>query len=514
MLRWKLRFVLVATLCLIPYLILMGTGCWWLYERNLLTWFAVAAAFLTVLGWNIDRLFQAKNRKAVRAAIKSLGAAGEQGTREAVETLALRVEANPPSFDDQQAWKEIAIELFDTVAVRFGRTTEKPSLEITVPDAMLIVEHVIRDLRLAAKSHLPGSHMLTIRQIEQLVYVWQGTTAITSNASPWRLGYRLIRFAMNPVSGLFKEANDNIIGELSVTALEEAKRWAIGFTIRRAGEYAIELYSGQLAMHEKEFQEFRSPKSKADAVQANEHQSNQRQEPLRIIMLGQAKAGKSSLVNALFGEVRAATDALPCTQGINPYLLEREGMPSAILFDTEGFGGKEDRRAMEQLNAELMKCDLVIMVCSATTAARASDQQLLSELRARFASNQKRAFPPIVVALSHIDQLRPFAEWNPPYDLRDQKSIKAKNISGCIQTLETDLKISGENIVPVCLRPGATHNVSESLVPIMLEVLPIAERAKLLRLLREYHDSTYWSQLLKQAYNAGRVLIGSLNRKV
>lgn len=513
MLRWKLRFVLVATLCLLPYLVLMGAGCWWLYERKLLTGFAIAAAFLTLLGWNVDRLFQAKKRKAIRIAIKTLGAAGEQGARDAVESLALRVEANPPGVEDQEAWKEVTIELFDTVAMRFGRSTQKPSLEITVPDAMLIAEHVIRDLRLSAKSHVPGSHMLTIRQIEQLVYLWKGTASITSSASPWRLGYRLIRFAMNPISGAFKEANDNMIGELSVTAFEEAKRWAIGFAIRRAGEYAIELYSGQLAIHEREFQEFRSPKSQADMARAQEHRSDQQQEPLRIILLGQAKAGKSSLVNALFGEVRAATDVLPCTQGINRYVLNREGMPSAILFDTEGFGGQENRRAMEQLDAEFMKCDLVIMVCSATTAARGPDQQLLNELRSRFANNHKRAFPPLVVALSHIDQLRPFAEWNPPYDLRDEKSVKAQNISSCIHTLEIDLKIGSERIVPVCLSTGATHNVIESLVPVMLEALPDAERAKLLRLLREYHDANYWSQLLKQAYNAGRLLVGNLRLK-
>lgn len=513
MLRWKIRFILVAVLYLIPYFVLMGAGCWWLFERNLLTWFAIAAAFLTLLGWNVDRLFYTKRRKAIRIAIASRGAAGEQDARDAVELLATQVEANPPAFEDQNAWKEIFIELFETVARCFGRTTEQPALEITVPDALLIAEHVIQDLRLAAKSHVPGSHMLTFRQIDRLISIWKGASSLTSPSSPWRVGYRLIRFAMNPVSGVFKEANDNLIGELSVTAFEEAKRWAIGFTIRRAGQYAIELYSGQLAIHDREFQEFRSPRSKADISRAQEQRGKQSDEPLRIILLGQTKAGKSSLVNAIFGEVLAATDTVPCTQGIHPYVLNREGMPRAILFDTEGFGGKEDRRAMDQLDAELMKTDLVIMVCSATTAARSSDQHLLNELRTRFASQHKRAFPPIVVALSHVDQLRPFAEWNPPYDLRDKQSIKAVNIASCIQSLETDLKIGGQSIVPVCLRSGATHNVSESLVPVMLELLPDAERAKLLRLLREYHDANYWSQLLKQAYNAGRVLIGSLNRK-
>jgi len=490
----------------------MGAGACWLYEKKLLTWFAIAAAALTLIGCNIDRLFQLRKRKAIQLAIRTLGAAGEQGARHSIELLASRVEANPPPFEDQEAWKAIALELFEMVAIRFGRRSEKPALEITVPDAMLIAEHVIHDLRVAAKNNVPGSHMLTIRQIEQLHSVWTRAEALTSNASPWRLGYRLIRFATNPISGAFKEANENLIGKLSVTAFAEAKRWAIGFTIRRAGEYAIQLYSGQLNVHEQEFQEFRSPNSQVDTAKAQDVKNANAEDPLRVILLGQAKAGKSSLINALFGEMRAATDSLPCTKGVTPYILDREGLPKAILFDTEGFGGKDDRRAIEQLDVELMKCDLVIMVCSATTAARSPDQQLLTDLRERFTLNHKRSVPPIVVALSHVDQLRPFAEWNPPYDLRNDQSIKACNIANCIQALKTDLGIEEESIVPVCLRQGALHNVTESLVPVMLEVLPEAERTKLLRLLREYHDSKYWSQLLKQAYNTGRLLLNRVKR--
>ncbi len=509
MLTWKLRFVLVAILCFLPYVVLMVAGCFWLHERELLTWFAVAAAVVSLMGWSIDLVFRIRNLKRIRVRIETLGAAGEEAARTAVETFALKVDANPPAINDAEAWKVLAIELFDTVAMRFGRTSAKPALEITVPDAMFIVELVLHDLRLAAKDHIPGSHLLTIRQFEHLTHFWKRTAALTSNESPWRLGYRMIRFVLNPVSGVFKEANDTLLGKLSDTALEEAKRWAIGYSVRRAGEYAIQLYSGQLAIHEPAFRDFRSPQSQLDSVKADKTKSRHADEPLRIIVLGQTKAGKSSLVNAMFGALRAATDSLPCTTGITPYVLDREGLPKAIVFDTEGFGGREDRLAISRLDKELIKCDLIIMVCSATTAARAPDVRLLDELRQRFAVNKLQSLPPIVVALSHIDKLRPFGEWNPPYDLRDKNSIKACNMASALTALETDLSVPIEWITPVCLQRDAIYNVSESLIPLVLQVLPDAERTMLLRLLREYHDGEYWSQLRRQAYNSGRLLVSA-----
>ena len=60
-------------------------------------------------------------------------------------------------------------------------------------------------------------------------------------------------------------------------------------------------------------------------------------EPLRILVVGQKKSGKSSLVNALFGEYRAATDVVPRTDQVEPYVLEREGLQQAIVLDTAGY---------------------------------------------------------------------------------------------------------------------------------------------------------------------------------
>ncbi len=64
-------------------------------------------------------------------------------------------------------------------------------------------------------------------------------------------------------------------------------------------------------------------------------------EPLRLLLGGQVNAGKSSLINALLNEIRAASDALPLTSEFTAYELKREGVPQALIIDSPGLDSPE-----------------------------------------------------------------------------------------------------------------------------------------------------------------------------
>jgi hypothetical protein len=114
-----------------------------------------------------------------------------------------------------------------------------------------------------------------------------------------------------------------------------------------------------------------------------------------------------------------------------------------------------------------------------------------------------------VVALTHIDQLRPFREWNPPYDLADPQGAKAENIREAVEATAGDLSVDVERVVPVCLLAGDLYNVEEGLIPAILTILDAAQRMKYLRCLREFKDEEYWRRLRQQAANAGRILLSA-----
>ena len=320
--------------------------------------------------------------------------------------------------------------------------------------------------------------------------------------------YRVARVGYNPVAALLREIRQLATGRLQDTSAGGIKRWALGFCVRKAGYYAIQLYGGHLVLDDVAFDAYLTPESRRDAKRAGRQAEKLEQEPLRILVIGQVKSGKSSLINALFGQTRAAVDVVPTTRGVDPYVLEREGIPRAIILDTAGYENVEEAEdAFARLRPQILQCDLLLLVSSAVSAARAADRRLVEQIRTFFREHPDRAMPPLVVALGHVDQLRPLGEWKPPYDLARARGAKAAQILDAVRAVEEDLTIGADQpVVPVCLKPGQLYNVEEGLAPVILQLASEAERVKYLRCLRHFHDEDHWQRLWQQAVNSGRVL--------
>jgi hypothetical protein len=93
--------------------------------------------------------------------------------------------------------------------------------------------------------------------------------------------------------------------------------------ILETGRAAIELYSGRLRLSAHEL---------ADAARADTGQAAG-EAPLRLLLVGQANAGKTSLLNALAGTLRGEVGPLPGEGPVREHLVTQEGRPALAVAD-------------------------------------------------------------------------------------------------------------------------------------------------------------------------------------
>jgi hypothetical protein len=211
------------------------------------------------------------------------------------------------------------------------------------------------------------------------------------------------------------------------------------------------------------------------------------------------------LINTLFDSPQAAADVVSCTAAITPYKLQRDGQFSGLIFDTPGYG--ENASWINDNRDQLDKTDLVMLVCHANNAARSADRHFLVEFHRHYLSQRHRKIPPIIVVVTHIDELRPLREWRPPYDVAQPNGAKAANIRSALDAIQQDLALPDNTaIVPVSLVNNAglgCYNV-DSLLLAMGQQMDEANRSRLLRCLKDAKSQEKWGQLWRQLANSGR----------
>ena len=313
--------------------------------------------------------------------------------------LAIANKTDPFWFTEFEPIAASARQTIEAVSRRFHPNDPNAWADFTLSEVLLLTERVSRDLRREALRTIPGARDITLSRalwfIDQLDRYGPITQAL------WRWGYgawRLVRIPLNPVAAVGQELS-RVFSDKTVDAIAFRLRAMITQEfVLAVGRAAIDLYSGRLALSEEDLRAAREQDASiaADPVA-----------PVRIVLVGQVSAGKSSLVNALAQETRSAVGPLPTTARVAEYRLELAGRPAVSLVDMPGLEDGSDLEFLEQVE----RADLVVWVASATQPARDTDRKALAALRAWASAQLARRAPPIVLALTHIDELRPAGEW-------------------------------------------------------------------------------------------------------
>ncbi|TVR94876.1 MAG: GTP-binding protein HSR1 [Wenzhouxiangellaceae bacterium] len=488
------RMRLIGTaLTVLPLLALPLFGLVWLWQSGHFLFWILAAGTAALLGLGLIQV--ARWRQPRRPVPPGTGPA-QHWSRDAEDCFAvieqMADDLNPEDYSlgESEGLLSLAREVLQTVARHFHPDSKTPLLEVTLPHTLAVIERTAAELRHEISEQIPFSHQVRLGTLVRA----RGWHDWYKRNEAW---YRAGRLLVNPQSALVAELR-RLAGQQAFNqGAREVQAWMLREYMRKLGYQAIELYGG-FATLEQANPALPSADGEAVEPHLDEEQS------LRLLVLGRTNAGKSSLINALFGQALARADVLPdTTEGLDSYrLVDDEGL-DALIIDSPGFDGQT--ASAQATKKALLEADLVFWVSAAHRADRASERTALDQLRQTLAAGDRR-MPPLLVALSHIDLLSPRREWRPPYQLRPPAGAKAEQIADAVEAAAIDLGVEPGQVVPVCLHKERRYNVDDALWAAMMVTLPEANRVRLLRCLRLQKRDENWALLLTQLKNSGRLL--------
>lgn len=485
----------------LPFLVLMACGVWWLWQQQWFwLWLNVSAACTGVI-WIVSRWLNRTKTKArsERAVTPDTPfSQRDQAAWDAVQALIPSISQDTrKQLVEIDTWLKLGRQVLLAVAVHYRPQAKQPEMDIPVTQLLRLAEQVCHDLHSQINSHIPFSHVITLADGLNLQR-W------LDHLSDANTALRLGRVVLNPMTGVLQELKNYAQDKAVALTVPRLQDWLLETYIQKVGHYAILLYSGRMAVEAQKL-DMLSAKSRDDALQARERQQTLSHEPIRILVAGQTNAGKSTLINTLFDSPRAAADVISCTDAIVPYILDRADGFSGLIFDTPGYG--ENTGWIKDNRQELDKTDLVLLVCHANNAARAADRHFLQAFHQHYRDQPNRKIPAFIVVVTHIDELRPLREWQPPYDVSEPNCVKAVNIRAAMDAIQQDLALPDTNaMVPVSLRNtdgSGAYNV-DSLWLVMGQQMDEANRARLLRCLKDAKNREKWTLLWQQLGQSSR----------
>jgi predicted GTPase len=206
----------------------------------------------------------------------------------------------------------------------------------------------------------------------------------------------------------------------------------------------------------------------------------------------------------LVRSIVASVTPLPGPPGFACFEATDAGGQTCILVDAPGLS--TEPAAMRALVDEAVKADVVLWTVSALQAARDTDARGLRAFRAAFEQRSDLNRPPLLCVVTHVDQLRPFAEWAPPYDVAEPATAKARSIRAAMEAVAEELRVPLGSVVPVALVADRDAYNVDALEFRVTEALPAARHAQLSRAHAGDHRAGWWREV-ERLYRGVRTIV-------
>jgi|UPI00036492B8 hypothetical protein len=340
---------------------------------------------------------------------------------------------------DWQTMEQHALELVTLCAAEYGRR----EWDFSIPEALCMAEEVSRRYRRVLKAHIPGVESIQIGHIK----LWYQHKDEATEAWVWsNRAYRVLRLA-NPLAAVVAEMKSAIQDQVLQRVSKEIQTALKTALLHDVLAVSIDLYSGRFKITDDELAAI--PQKQSDDA------STVPLQPLRLCLVGQPSAGKSSIINALQQTFIAEVDCLPATDAVRVYDCSIDGTSALSLVDVPGLDGSTTANTLSL--REVVNSDVILWVLKANQPARALDVALKAQIDDYYqqATHRSRKRPVMIGVLNQVDRLPPTQSWQPPYDLNDLSCAKAAAIHDALSYNQSLLSLT--TIIPLCVAEDREH---------------------------------------------------------
>jgi len=505
--------LLMVTVPVLAYLIL---GAYALWQTGLFGYTFWILPVCWLITWGLAALWKAPSvQKLQDEATPRHFTPRDESAMEIVKRYQEQVdELTPQQLIDPKLYFQQAQKLAQELSVHYHPKAEDPISSLTVPEVLAAARLVIDDMERWMLDSVPGSQLVTIRQWKWLQHAPKWVTRAQNAA--WAIGV-----LMNPANVLKYATSQLTLSP--VTKELQAEFLAVVYLrfMRQMGFYLIEMNSGRLRggadRYRRTFGTETAPSTdrttspEPAAENPNSAGESLAPESLTVALVGQVKAGKSSLVNALVGADHAVSDVLPATSHVQRFQLSIPDSDVRLtLLDTPGYADAGiTTKQLGEVQQALRSADVLLLVMAANSPARSADRQMLDQLKAWYETQPMLKPAPVVICLTHIDLLSPVMEWNPPYRWQTPTTRKEESIHAAVAHVQELFGESVETIVPVCsdVARNRASNVVEELLPALLQILSEGQMAALLRAYHKHISRERFKKFAHQIKNSGKNLL-------
>ncbi|MEZ8882234.1 GTPase [Vibrio sp. 10N.222.54.F6] len=321
---------------------------------------------------------------------------------------------------------QTGLEVLEFVAKKF----DKKSLDFSIPEGLKLFEEVSRRYKLVVREHIPGIEYLKVSYIKAGYEAYDKYGELEQKifkAAIW--GNHLKNLYLNPLKVISDLGREQATATMTRGVVDDMQYAAKQALLDEVAAVAIDLYSGRFSIEDEALKV-------SDVSELDEQRFAPELEPVRIVLVGQTSSGKSSLINALKQELVAEVDVLPSTDTSTVYNAFVDDNDVRVV-DLQGLDGNPKTEAL--MLKEMTQADVVLWVLKANQSARDLDKQLKDRFDAFYddPKNISRKKPIVVSVVNQVDRLKPVDDWQPPYDLENPTSTKAKIIAQALEYNQT-----------------------------------------------------------------------------